>query len=68
MKKLAPPPGFKGKPKADNQLAAQTDLLGNDKSNIPVSDSKPLDILSGDTGNPAPAMSSVDALLSGGPV
>ena len=28
LKKLAPPPGFKGKPRADNSMAASVDLLG----------------------------------------
>ena len=59
LKKLAPPPGFTGKPRSGTQL--QTDLLGGVDSNI---NSKPpqLDIF-GQINTPS---SSIEALLNSG--
>lgn len=60
LKKLAPPPGFKGKAKA----APQTDLFGVSGANTSAA-SNPADLLGLDVGS-KPAAIGLDAILGGG--
>ena len=63
LKKLAPPPGFKGKPKA-NSSSAGVDLLGGDSSIQAPNASLPSDIFGGGSDQQQPAPNSLDALLA----
>ena len=35
LRKLAPPPGFKGKPRQNNGASASVDLLGGNAASVP---------------------------------